>query len=139
MKYDCSRVLDYVHERNRMCDTIETCSDCPLFKENENCIAQSDINQEVIDIVQRWSDEHLERPRLTKKEHEFLSVFSITYSKKIFRRSVRDLNFIESVMRLKMNEERFDVYMAIDPTMFPFIHDGESMTFDELLKLEVEE
>ena len=134
MKYDCSRVLDYVHERNRMCDTIETCSDCPLFKENENCIAQSDINQEVIDIVQKWSDEQPERPRLTKKEYEFLTIFAPCFDGKAIERTAEALYI---VFHSTFNDGG-DGY-SIDSNLFPFISEGEEWYFNKLLGLEVEE
>lgn len=55
-KYDCSKCLDYEHERNRMCP--RDCKNCVLYKLNSPCGIPN--RQEKIDIVQKWSDEHPE-------------------------------------------------------------------------------
>lgn len=57
---DCSKTLDFSKEFKRMCDTYckDSCHDCPLdYSKTYDC-AVEDITQEVIDIVQKWSDEH---------------------------------------------------------------------------------
>ena len=64
MKYDCSKTLDYGHEKKRMCGTYRTCLDaclegCPL--KTVGC--EGDITQGKIAIVQKWSDEHPEKTR----------------------------------------------------------------------------
>lgn len=64
MKYDCSKTLDYAHERNRMCDPVD-CGNCKLRGVRESCFQAYLITQEYIDIVQKWSDEH---PEKTRKE-----------------------------------------------------------------------
>lgn len=73
MKYDCSKTLDYAHERNRMCNAanIEDCDNCPLRGVGEDCYNTRYITQEHIDIVQKWSDEH---PEKTRKE-AYLEIF----------------------------------------------------------------
>lgn len=131
-KYDCSKTLDYVHEMSRLCNSIPvvggTCdnSNCPLG----HITICSYPTQEHIDILQKWSDEHPEKPKLTKREYEFLITFLISMDKYIGREPMYDLY---------IHDARCDTYYGIDPTMFSFIQEGEQMTFDELLKLEVEE
>ena len=74
MKYDCSKTLDYAHERRRMCDAFDKdgdCDKCQLQGVGGNCYNTRSITQEHIDIVQKWSDEH---PEKTRKE-AFLELF----------------------------------------------------------------
>lgn len=59
-RYDCSKVLDYIHELRRLCDH-ESCRDCP-FDYMEDC-NNMDIDQSMIDTLQKWSDEHPEKTR----------------------------------------------------------------------------
>lgn len=61
MKYDCSKALDYAHERKRMCNSSNGCDDCKFTE--MHCILADDITQKHIDIVQKWSDEHSEKTR----------------------------------------------------------------------------
>lgn len=71
MKYDCSKTLDYVHERNKMCEYYEICEDgCPL-RGVKGCRGVEYITQKHIDIVQKWSDKHSEK---TRKE-AFFEIF----------------------------------------------------------------
>lgn len=59
MKIDCSKTLNYVAERKRMCHNYEICGlGCPLKKYRLTCNQMDCITQEHIDIVQKWSDEH---------------------------------------------------------------------------------
>lgn len=75
-RIDCSLTLNYVSERNRMCETFEKqkgnsirkCKVCPLYIENCECGLTRVITQKYIDIVQKWSDEH---PHETMAEHFF--------------------------------------------------------------------
>lgn len=54
-----SKVLDYFREEDRMCDNYDDdCNDC---KSSElHLCGDSDITQKCIDIVQEWSNEHLD-------------------------------------------------------------------------------
>lgn len=55
---DCSKTLDFSKEFYRLCNTYDVgCEGCPLADSNYTC-NWYDITQEVIDIVQKWSDEH---------------------------------------------------------------------------------
>lgn len=71
-------------------------------------------------------------PKLTKREREFLECFNIMESKEIRR------NFcgLFASYSFEENDKRG---FAIDGKMFPFIKPGEKWTFEDLLKLEVEE
>ena len=68
-KYDCSKTVDYAHEFTRMCDA--GCEACPLRKgplHKVGCGLRK-LTEKTIAIVQKWSDEHPEVPKLTKKEN----------------------------------------------------------------------
>lgn len=89
MKIDCSKTLNYVNERNRMCDSVSTnCRVCPLDKmgdaERGKCMRVRDVTQKHIDIVQKWSDEH---PRETMSEH-FSKMFQNTSLSDNWRRNI---------------------------------------------------
>lgn len=64
IKYDCSKVLDFLHERERMCklfrgaaDMINFCKGCPLT-DDDSCFTcrRGKFKQKHIDILQAWSD-----------------------------------------------------------------------------------
>ena len=130
-KYDCSKTLDYIHEQGRMCNDTR-CEGCPF--RNINCAFVSDITQEHIDIVQKWSDEHPEAPELTNREYEFLSAFVPHIEGRAIERTAKGLYI---VFHRASNEERDGHY--IDPNLFSFIPVGEEWSFDKLLSLEVED
>lgn len=66
-KYDCTKTLDYVHEKKRMCSSFKACFlGCPL--DGEDCVAVNCVRQYFIDTIQKWSDEH---PEKTRKEAFF--------------------------------------------------------------------
>lgn len=69
MKKDCSNILVYVTERNRMCNYCRDCSNCGL----DNCICNDVdcITPKHIEIVQKWSNEHPVKTR----QSEFLKLF----------------------------------------------------------------
>ena len=57
---DCSKTLEYSKEFSRMCNhygDLWDCEGCPLQDNDYQC-ENRDITQEVIDIVQKWSDKH---------------------------------------------------------------------------------
>ena len=64
MKIDCSKTENYLKERGRMTkNCVICCSDCPLSGENNGknlgCGKfENRYPEEVIGIVQAWSDEH---------------------------------------------------------------------------------
>ena len=56
---DCSKTLDFSKEFDRLCNTYiaAECKGCPLENSHYSCDGY-DVTQKVIDIVQKWSDEH---------------------------------------------------------------------------------
>lgn len=69
MKKDCSNILVYVEERNRMCKTQDGCKECEL--RDMFCSGLFEITSENIEIVQKWSDEHPAKTR----QSELLKLF----------------------------------------------------------------
>lgn len=124
-KYDCSRTLDYVHELGRICTVYPGCEGCPFG--NISCAFVSDITQKHIDIVQKWSDEHPEKPKLTREECKFLQAF----------RTTADITLGRRVGHLSLANGYSS--MELWPEMFRFIKEGETWPLGDLLKLEVEE
>lgn len=67
---DCNITKNYIYERKRMCESY-SCFECPLSSKTngtkkicrvfENCYPDK-----VIEIVQKWSDEHPQRTLLTE-------------------------------------------------------------------------
>ena len=127
-KYDCNNIMDYGHEFRRLCDSYPSCSAngrCPLI--GRYCNSLGRITQEEIDILQKWSDENPEAPKLTKKDRMFLESF-------------------EGVEGRKINKSDGDVFYyyggvssMLSPDMFKALEPKTTMTFEELLELEVEE
>ena len=127
-KYDCNKVLDCIHELRRLCDGNgnKSCEDgCPLH--GYSCSPWS-MTQTEINILQKWSDEHLEPPKIRKRELDFIAMFKWSDEKWIERTPGGSLRFVTK------NE-----YCYLCDAWFSFIGKGESMTFEELLNLEVEE
>lgn len=70
-RYDCSKVLDFKHEKDRMCEMIDDCDNCCLghvqrIGEESGvlwCDCFSDITEDEIAALQKWSDEHPEKTR----------------------------------------------------------------------------
>ena len=125
-KYDCNKTLDYSHELSRMCSSIR-CVECPIA--NKHSCSADHITQEHIDIVQKWSDEHPEAPKLTKRERAFLECLS-SDNKVIYR-----INSDEVYVGSPYTNERF----FINSTTFKFIDKDDGMSVIELLELEVED
>lgn len=139
MKYDCNKTIDYVHEYMRMCDTenptgnLLDCGMCPFnIIVCDSCDEVIDITQEMIDALQKWSDEHPEPLRLTKREYEFLTSFAPCIEGRAIERTAKGLYI---AFRHAFNEETNSYY--INPDLFPFISVGEKWDFNELLELEV--
>lgn len=124
MKYDCNKTLDFSHEYGRMCHCFPDCKECPL---HTRCPETSDITAEHIAIVQKWSDEHPEKPKLTREEYAFLQAFKVTADKHI-ERKIKHLFLVMGYTT-----------MELWPELFPFIKEGETWFLGDLLKLEVEE
>lgn len=131
MKYDCNKTLDFSHEYNRLCHCYSCCSkECPLCT---RCPDMGDITAEHIAIVQKWSDEHPEAPKLTKAEHDFLASFMFPVELAIRKGGVTmqlDTHYSEGYSNATIPLKR---------NMFRFIDEDKDWTVEELLKLEVEE
>ena len=123
-KYDCTLALDYAHERDRMCATMDNeCENCPFWI--FNC---DDITKDQINILQEWSDSHPEMPRITIEEQNFLEAFK------------DDLYIIARLGdRLTLSGWAHGGSLDLYNNMFPFITSDRYWTIRELLKLEVEE
>lgn len=70
---DCSKTINYLLERNRMCDFHGGCEECPLYnvtdKKNmfDNCdMIEEKFPDKAITIVQEWSDEHQKKTYLSE-------------------------------------------------------------------------
>lgn len=72
-KYNCNNMLDYAHELKRMCNEFSICGNCPMAK--FSCKA-FDISEAQINIVQEWSDTHLEI-MLTDEQLEILEALNL--------------------------------------------------------------
>lgn len=121
-RYDCTKVLDYYHEFNRMCHS-STCVECGIGDE-KRC---GDVTNETIAAVQKWSDEHPVLPKITREEQLFLEAFKVDSDKSIERRGDH--------LWLRNGYFRMELWA----TMFPFIEDDEAWSVEVLLRLEVEE
>ena len=120
-KYDCSKTIDYAHEFTRMCD--DGCGVCPLYK--AGCGLKK-LTEETIAIVQKWSDEHPEKPKLTKKERAFIERLDE-------RTSICGLQ--EGGLWLQFYLRR----IPIKDDWFAFIDSGDEWKVSDLLKLEVKD
>lgn len=65
-KYDCSKIIDFRHEKNRLCNIFRNgnngCYNCPLSYPSFTCDINS-IDKHSIEKIQKWSDEHPEKTR----------------------------------------------------------------------------
>lgn len=62
---DCSKTLDFILERERMCKFYENCEGCPAtdLVAEDTCLCaayEDDFIKDAIIVVQKWSDEHPE-------------------------------------------------------------------------------
>lgn len=67
-------VVEYVKQRNRLCDAMEDCDLCPL-KKNYHCMVNN-INdekdaREAVKIIKKWAEAH---PSKTRQD-DFLKLF----------------------------------------------------------------
>ena len=129
-KYDCTKALDLIHEYRRLCDSHPAgCdNDCPLCG-MDYCNLYS-FDEDKIALLQKWSDEHPEAPKLTKKEREFIEGFRDNSRMTIKRISQNSLGVCQYTPYDR------DIIM-LDPSMFSFIPISEEWDFQKLLGLEV--
>ena len=78
--------------------------------------------------LERKNENKEPAPKLTKREREFLESFEHISYKEIFRNGCG----------LYVNSSKREYALSISRLMFPFIKQGETWTFADLLKLEVE-
>lgn len=62
--------VKFIEERNRMCNSFESCSNCPLNKEGIFCYASMEKHsqvsaEEVVQLVEEWTKES---PRKTRQD-----------------------------------------------------------------------
>lgn len=132
-KYDCNKTLDYIHELARMCHSFPGCKDdCPLRPICYGFTHTQLTTQEHVNIVQKWSDEHPEQPKLTERDYSFLNCFSPV--DKYIRRQYGVLSIIwyDPMITIGAME------IPIDVTMFKCVEKGQKWSFEDLLKLEVD-
>ena len=116
---NANRSVAVVNGKPAICRTID-CKSCD-FKGNVNCYYE----------LLKWAASEYEEsaPKLTKREREFLECFAHLAYGKVCRK-IYELYVISSYTGDSL---------SISNDMFPFINSGEVWTFEDLLKLEVEE
>lgn len=58
--------LEFIRERNRMCKSFgDGCMSCPFYKEDNHCMAIL-WEEEMVPIVEKWSEEHPRKTRQSK-------------------------------------------------------------------------
>ena len=134
---DCTKTLDYVRERNRMCDYyfskhIQGCNYCPLGDiEDFHCTGHIFTDEKIVKVLQEWSDSHKETfPKITLREHNFLQVFDEVYDCElaaIGRNRDGALYFYNGISEA----------VKIDTTMFPFIEPGDRYPVATLLTYQI--
>jgi hypothetical protein len=86
------------------------------------------FDEDKIALLQKWSDEHPESPKLTKREHDFLSMI------------VDDgLTIKRTRMGLGIYSKTDEVLIFLDWRYFNAVDRSWIWTVEDLLKLEVEE
>ena len=116
---NANRSVAVVNGKPAICQTVD-CKSCD-FKGNVNC------HYELL----KWAASEYEEPapKLTKRERKFLECFTHPAFKEIYRKSYG----------LYVGTGEPEGAHSISDDMFPFIKPGEVWTFEDLLKLEVEE
>ena len=116
---NANRSVAVVNGKPAICPTID-CKSCD-FKGNVKC------NYELL----KWAASEYEEPapKLTKRERKFLECFTHPAFKEIYRKSYG----------LYVGTGEPEGALSISDDMFPSIKPGEVWTFEDLLKLEVEE
>ena len=116
---NANRSVAVVNGKPAICLTID-CKSCD-FKGDVKC------NYELL----KWAASEYEEPapKLTKRERKFLECFTHPAFKEIYRKSYG----------LYVGTGEPEGALSISDDMFPSIKPGEVWTFEDLLKLEVEE
>ena len=116
---NANRSVAVVNGKPVICQAVD-CKSCD-FKGDVKC------NYELL----KWAASEYEEPapKLTRREREFLECFTHPAYEKICRK-----NYGLYVISSYTGDS-----LSISDNMFPFIKPGEVWTFEDLLKLEVEE
>ena len=116
---NANRSVAIVNGKPAICITVD-CKSCD-FKGDVKC------NYELL----KWAASEYEEPapKLTKRERKFLECFTHPAFKEIYRKSYG----------LYVGTGEPEGALSISDDMFPSIKPGEVWTFEDLLKLEVEE
>ena len=97
------------------------CDNCDFYETESGC------DEQAMDWL--LSEYQEPAPKLTKREREFLEKFDVT-DKAIKR---------DRFLYLCCKTYKGELQLSIEEKLFPFIKQGETWTFADLLKLEVEE
>ena len=97
------------------------CDNCDFYETESGC------DEQALDWL--LSEYKEPAPKLTKREREFLEKFDVT-DKAIKR---------DRFLYLCCKTYKGELQLSIEEKLFPFIKQGETWTFADLLKLEVEE
>ena len=97
------------------------CYNCDFYETESGC------DEQALDWL--LSEYKEPAPKLTKREREFLEKFDVT-DKAIKR---------DRFLYLCCKTYKGELQLSIEEKLFPFIKQGETWTFADLLKLEVEE
>lgn len=132
---DCTKTVDFMEEYTRMhkmySSDVRECVGCPLKGEMSCDPMYWKKMNDLIAIVQKWSDEHPEAPKLTRKEYDFLTSFDANALS--IEKMSPDRLYVVQHSPVDVNT------ILIDPNSFSFINVGEIWYFTKLLNLEVEE
>lgn len=60
--------VEFIKERNRMCDSAANCSRCQVYDELKQCDFCTEDPEKLVQIVEQWSKEH---PRKTMMQDFF--------------------------------------------------------------------
>lgn len=50
--------VEFIKERNRMCDSVASCSRCQVYDELKQCDFCTEDPEKLVQIVEQWSKEH---------------------------------------------------------------------------------
>ena len=119
-KYDCEKTRDFIHEWARYTTVATMRTDLKPIEPWE---------KDAIERIQKWSDENPEPPKIRKEDLAFIKAFKIRDSKYIERHQ----GHLRVVTMYGYQE--FEIW----PDKFPFIEEGQSASFIDMLRMEVEE
>ncbi len=78
-KVDCSTVIGFAQESNRVCNMHEHCDTCPFSGKKQCPLAVFEFDnpdvQGIIDNLQKWSDEHQQKTRLDDLLEKYPKVY----------------------------------------------------------------